>query len=167
MTLAGAWHGSGWNFVLWGAGHGILIALNHLLLRIKLFSSALLRPLKIVLTFISVTLLWVLFRSDSLKSALSYYRELFTISPLQVDWQIDWSKIALHWDRAMWLWIALALVLVWFAPNLKKVLRYEERPERAIANPGFLFGLFAGMLFLISMKMMSGSASKAFLYFMF
>jgi D-alanyl-lipoteichoic acid acyltransferase DltB (MBOAT superfamily) len=167
MTLAGAWHGSGWNFVLWGAGHGILIALNHLLLRIKLFSSALLRPLKIALTFISVTLLWVLFRSESLKSALSYYRELLTISALQVDWQIDWSKIALHWDRAMWLWIALALVLVWFAPNLKKVLRYEERPERAIANPGFLFGLFAGMLFLISMKMMSGSASKAFLYFMF
>lgn len=30
MLLGGLWHGASWNFVLWGAIHGALLALNHL-----------------------------------------------------------------------------------------------------------------------------------------
>lgn len=30
MTLAGLWHGAGWTFVLWGAGHGAALCFNHL-----------------------------------------------------------------------------------------------------------------------------------------
>src|SRR4030095_10005172 len=29
MVLAGFWHGAGWNFLLWGAAHGILLVLDH------------------------------------------------------------------------------------------------------------------------------------------
>lgn len=29
MLLGGLWHGAAWTFVLWGAVHGILLAVNH------------------------------------------------------------------------------------------------------------------------------------------
>jgi len=33
MTLSGLWHGAAWNFVLWGVWHGLLVLVEHLLLR--------------------------------------------------------------------------------------------------------------------------------------
>ena len=29
MLLGGLWHGAGWTFVIWGALHGIYLAINH------------------------------------------------------------------------------------------------------------------------------------------
>ena len=30
MLLGGLWHGASWNFVIWGAYHGLLLSINHL-----------------------------------------------------------------------------------------------------------------------------------------
>jgi D-alanyl-lipoteichoic acid acyltransferase DltB (MBOAT superfamily) len=30
MALGGLWHGAGWNFLIWGALHGVFLAVNHL-----------------------------------------------------------------------------------------------------------------------------------------
>ena len=29
MIIGGVWHGAGWNFILWGCSHGILLIINH------------------------------------------------------------------------------------------------------------------------------------------
>ena len=29
IVLGGLWHGANWTFVLWGAFHGVLLAVNH------------------------------------------------------------------------------------------------------------------------------------------
>jgi len=72
MTLAGAWHGAGWTFLLWGMAHGILIALDHLLAVRRLKLPSKFKTFKILVTFTLVTLLWVLFRSPSLTEAWRY-----------------------------------------------------------------------------------------------
>lgn len=76
MLLAGLWHGAAWQFLTWGAIHGMLLAVERLArpLRIGPRLPALLRT---TLTFALVSLAWVVFRSDSLSEAWHYYTALF------------------------------------------------------------------------------------------
>jgi D-alanyl-lipoteichoic acid acyltransferase DltB (MBOAT superfamily) len=68
MLLGGLWHGAAWNFVLWGAYHGVLLSLQHLISP----GPAVRRPAPGVLlvqrlfTFHLVCFGWILFRSPSL-----------------------------------------------------------------------------------------------------
>jgi len=74
MLLGGLWHGASWNFVLWGAFHGALLALERKFAGGYL--AALPRPLRIGATFVLVLFSWVLFRAADLGEALAYFGAL-------------------------------------------------------------------------------------------
>jgi alginate O-acetyltransferase complex protein AlgI len=81
MLLGGLWHGAAWTFVVWGAVHGALIAINHawraLRAHVALKSRWLLvteRALGAVLTFVAIFAAWVLFRAQDLPSAAMILR---------------------------------------------------------------------------------------------
>ncbi len=71
FLVSGLWHGAAWTFVLWGALHGLIAALERicepLLRRIP-------RPVRIACTFLAVNFLWVLFRAESFSQAMDIYR---------------------------------------------------------------------------------------------
>jgi len=72
MLLAGAWHGSGWNFVVFGAFHGVLQALWRIIPGAQALSSSprmLSRISSGLLTFTLVCVGWILFRCDTLADA--------------------------------------------------------------------------------------------------
>jgi alginate O-acetyltransferase complex protein AlgI len=75
MTLAGVWHGAGWNFVLWGALHGGFLIVNHAWRKRPVFGSASnglrwgTRAASWGVTLLAVVSAWVLFRSPDLKTA--------------------------------------------------------------------------------------------------
>jgi D-alanyl-lipoteichoic acid acyltransferase DltB (MBOAT superfamily) len=74
MLLGGIWHGAAWTFLIWGAMHGVLLAINHLWRRlgIRLPGPATLKTATAwLLTFTCVVVAWVFFRADSVSSALS------------------------------------------------------------------------------------------------
>ena len=73
MFLVGLWHGAGWTFILWGVGHGLVICIDRLLKRKN-------NLINIITTFLIVSLLWVIFRSNNLSDALLFYSNLFIIS---------------------------------------------------------------------------------------
>jgi len=77
------WHGAGWNFILWGAVHGLFLSLERWLPSIQLpvFLKNLLAHLY---CFMVVHLAWVLFRAHSISDALDVYGQLFfgAINPL-------------------------------------------------------------------------------------
>lgn len=72
MTLCGLWHGANMTFVVWGFVHGMLVCLH------KLFSQTVLRHdrhyhpvglrrfFAVLLTFITVSIVWQLFRINTL-----------------------------------------------------------------------------------------------------
>jgi len=91
MLLGGLWHGANWTFVAWGGVHGVLLSVTHLagktfLGRSPLLSRPLARAFGIGLTFMLVTLAWVLFRSSSLGEAGRMIGFLFPLglSPVTV-----------------------------------------------------------------------------------
>lgn len=79
MTLGGLWHGAGWNFVLWGLLHGVLLVLNSMWRqwRPRLWArpaGPLERGLGSALTFTLVVLIWNFFRAETLAGALGMLR---------------------------------------------------------------------------------------------
>ncbi len=75
MTLGGLWHGPGWNFVLWGALHGLGLAVTHAWQgwrgRRRPSTSALARAGRVGATMLFVSFAWIFFRAPDLDGALA------------------------------------------------------------------------------------------------
>lgn len=78
MLLGGLWHGSSWNFVIWGAIHGILLGVEK---KFKLIPEKY-NVFKNILIFAIVSLVWVFFRALSFNDSTIIFTKLFTGSYL-------------------------------------------------------------------------------------
>lgn len=74
MLIAGAWHGSGWIFILWGMFHAILLIVHRLYrvrfkhpLRIHAHFPSLIDLLSTLSMFLLVSAGWLLFRIESIE----------------------------------------------------------------------------------------------------
>jgi len=146
MIIGGIWHGAGWTFLLWGLLHGVLLGAVHLFKNIYIY-----KYISIFITFLIVTLLWVLFRAESLELAMSYYRTLF-------DFQsVDFSLGA---DETL---VLFSLFIVWFLPNSSEFARnFQERPILFL-----VYSLSSGVMFFVSLKVMATMPAQTFVYFNF
>lgn len=79
--VSGIWHGANWTFVLWGALHGLLSCLNRMFQKQW---NKLWKPLRWLMTFLTVNFLWVIFRADNITTALTFFRQLFALTGFQV-----------------------------------------------------------------------------------
>ena len=75
FVLCGLWHGASWTFLCWGLYHGAFLVLERMGLQKGL--QRLPRWLQHVYLLLAVSLGWVLFRSESIAAAASYYQALF------------------------------------------------------------------------------------------
>ena len=69
MTITGAWHGSTFGFVIWGAYHGLMLAIHAQSRRWKW--KPLPAGLARAITFLALSFGWAFFRSNSLDLALA------------------------------------------------------------------------------------------------
>jgi len=147
MGVGGLWHGAGWNFIVWGLAHGLFLALLHVRgVRLPKYMS-------ILVTFLMVTLLWVLFRADDLGSALAYYKVLFDFSSFGLG--------SFSFDKEFL--IVLGFFVVWGLPNSLELIGYMK--EKFSLS---LWHSFVGaILFFIALKMMASSPAVNFVYFNF
>ncbi len=74
--LSGLWHGAAWNFVAWGAFHGLFLVADRLFL-VKFLDKAGKFP-AILFTFFVSLIGWVLFRSETLTYALDFLKTMFS-----------------------------------------------------------------------------------------
>ncbi len=72
MLIGGLWHGASWTFVIWGAIHGGMLALERMQGKQGTFSR-LARPWRVSVTFAIVCISWVFFRARA-SSGLVLYR---------------------------------------------------------------------------------------------
>ena len=68
MVFSGLWHGAGWNYLVWGALHGMACVLGNV------WPQRWLPPswLRLPLTFVFVSFAWIFFRAPDLDQALAY-----------------------------------------------------------------------------------------------
>jgi alginate O-acetyltransferase complex protein AlgI len=83
FLVSGFWHGASWNFVCWGAYHGLLLSLERTV-GLKRLGRIPAIPATIF-TFLLVLASWVLFRAANLTDALTYFGRL-------ADWS-SWANV--------------------------------------------------------------------------
>ena len=134
FLLSGLWHGNGWNFIVWGAMHGVLYVITRMVRGKKEDEPAMpVRVVKTILTFIYVTLAWVFFRAATIGEAATLITRIFTgghkrlATQLSACFQLDeiWyvlkvtplMKLSFAWDSCLWLFLIVAVVMIFFCRN--------------------------------------------------
>ena len=82
MLLGGLWHGAAWNFVAWGALHGLLLAGERLRGKAALYGR-LPAGARMAVTFVIVLVTWVFFRSPDLTAAIRYLGDMAAVGTVQ------------------------------------------------------------------------------------
>ncbi len=146
MLLGGLWHGAAWNFVLWGAWHGVALVLQR--------ARPARRPLPVVLawplTFGVVAYGWLLFRGGSLANLARLHASLAQWNP--PSW---WTDVALA--VVVW-WLPLVLVQIWQARSGDLLAPARApRPVRLALEAFLIVALAAGW----------ETTATPFLYFQF
>ncbi len=83
MLLGGLWHGASWNFVFWGAFHGMALAI-HKCWRLLLgrqkgeTSHGIKKVLGILITFHFVCFCWIFFRNHTFEASWTMINQIFT-----------------------------------------------------------------------------------------
>ena len=127
MTLAGFWHGASWNFIIWGGLHGIFIFTNHTwrILTRNWFESKKLNIIKVLLTFLCVTVAWAFFRAETINGALNIISGCFPFFNSSIF--LEYSEIDYYLPYIYQIkWFILLFIVIWIFPNTNQISIYLE-----------------------------------------
>jgi alginate O-acetyltransferase complex protein AlgI len=157
MTLGGLWHGANWTFVLWGIWHGAWLVLERTVHHRPRF-AALGRVVLPGITLLIVMVGWVLFRSPSVGSAVSYLSALAggTPGPGGIDGVWIAPEILYRVSRGALAALSVGSVLVVIEPQVLVWLSRARTAPYIIATA-----------FIVSVARLLAASFSPFLYFQF
>jgi alginate O-acetyltransferase complex protein AlgI len=153
MLLGGLWHGAAWNFVAWGAIHGLLLGVERLRGKAS-FYNRLPRPARVGLTFFIVLISWVFFRAPDISSAVAYLGRMFSCGPAAENALLVRGVIYQPYYLGAF---ALAAFVTWLAPQTwdwTRVISWKKI-------------LLIVLLFCLSAAVLTTQAYNPFIYFIF
>ncbi|MEZ7979597.1 MAG: MBOAT family protein [Myxococcota bacterium] len=160
MLLGGIWHGASWNFVIWGAYHGILLALSRstLPVRDRVYEALhvprfIVAPIRMLITFHLVCLGWIFFRAATLSDSVQIITgipDLFAGKP--------------YLDPSIFAHGAVGISILLFA----QVIQERFGPIRDLLNAGPPVLRWAVLYLLIFLIITLGvDGGSQFIYFQF
>lgn len=169
MLLGGLWHGAGWTFVVWGAVHGVYLAINHAMRRVRPLQaceSAFSLLVKRLCVFVAVVIAWVFFRADTLGTAGAMLKAMAGLNGFGSSPAGD-----------VVCWLAGAMAIAWLMPNTYQIFgRYETvlpnprsplKPQISLFNwrGGMPSASALGLIFVVAV--LAINQLSPFLYFRF
>jgi hypothetical protein len=145
MTLSGFWHGVGFQFIVWGILHGVMLTINQAwrTLRPRFWRhqkshDLIMTPVGFVLTFGAVVVTFVLFRASSLTAAVAILRGMAGLNGVTIPYaigsrlgtfgqQLERLGVTFDWSSGSQLilglaWLAVLFVIVTAMPNSLELL---------------------------------------------
>jgi alginate O-acetyltransferase complex protein AlgI len=157
FLLSGLWHGASWNFVIWGAWHGLFLILDRIFL-INLFSK-INKSIRVAFTYIVVLVGWVFFRIEDFTTATQYIGKMFSF---------HFSNIPQFFDKEFLTTLIIGFIFA-FITLLKPGKIWEQKiysPQ--LTNGGhFLFLITSVLLLIICTAYITASGFNPFIYFRF
>ena len=153
MLLGGLWHGSSWNFIIWGAIHGGMLALERLQGK-KSTWRHFPGPLRILITFAVVCIAWVFFRAPDMPTAMTYLRAMFGLAPHNPNAALVQGLLYSPWHL---MWMLIAAFVTWRAPQTWDFTRKLTLPKFA----------YAVLLLTLSIILLTTQSFNPFIYFIF
>ena len=157
FLLSGLWHGASWNFVLWGAYHGLFLVLDRLFL-LKFLQKIGKIPAT-VFTFFIVVIGWVIFRIENLEGMQIFLKKLFSF-----DFSLQPEPIT-----GFWLFFGIA-VLFSFLTSFKfgqSIDNFIFKKDIYKISHHFVFMIIAVILLILSISSITSSGFNPFIYFRF
>ena len=153
MVLGGLWHGAGWQFAVWGALHGLFLAVSHVLRGRVSGPSLPVRFCGALLTLSAVFFAWIFFRAGSIGEA---FDAIGTLSSLPSESPRD---------LLLGLLAATALILgSWTVPRFSQIGR--ELAGRDVRLRLAAVGGLTLACWIVAMALSRGSLAP-FVYFEF
>ena len=153
MLLGGLWHGAAWNFVIWGAYHGLLLSIYRAL-GMRTEAGAYPRPVILLLGLLMFHLTcigWLLFRAQNVGTIVVFLEGIF-LNPIASDQ--TWSDLTQV--------VKFGWFLVVF--QIAQAITRTQDPMRRW--PWFV-RLNIWIFILMSLFALSARGSQEFIYFAF
>ncbi len=157
FLLSGLWHGASWNFVLWGAYHGMFLILDRLFLQNILQRAG--NFVALLFTFLFTMFGWVIFKIESLAGIKTYFYKLFSF-----------NVGAAPNVNTVFLVVLLGAVVFSFLTAFatgKKVEAYVFSSNQFTNKKHIVFTCFAILLLVVSSSVFTASDFNPFIYFRF
>lgn len=161
MLLGGLWHGASLRFIVWGALHGIALAIHKIIMELfprtkGVKPNFLWRIFSIFLTFNFVTFCWIFFRATSFDTALDVINN---IASIEFDWEA-WTTIAMGYKNAFML---IGIGFVWhYIPKSWMTVPHQMFN----VAPMFVKAVLLGFVFWI-VYATATAGPQPFIYFQF
>ncbi len=152
MLLGGLWHGAAWTFVLWGAFHGLLLAVWRLLsgkgsktkpIAVRVFWS--------LVTFHLICFGWLLFRAQNIATITTFTQAIFT---------------NLHASEETFICIRQLLFYSWFL-ILFQVVQGWTKNLNIMSRVHWFVRLNVWVLIFVSLFRLARPGAQEFIYFAF
>lgn len=153
FALCGLWHGSSWNFVVWGLYHGTGLVIEKIG-----FASLLAKLPKIVANlyvWLFVMIGWVFFRAETLSQACEFIKIMFVGNP---QYPLNSFEIATNFLTYSNLIVCMIGTILSYPIFTKKYNKFKNKPLETLC-------LF--VLFLIALIFAVTSTFSPFIYFRF
>ena len=146
MLLGGFWHGASWNFIIWGAIHGVGLGIHKIWMLLtdkslsSLNQSLIYKIISGILTFHFVCFAWIFFKAEDLEIAKTMIYQIFN--------NFDISVFGPFYDNYKGVvWMILAAMVLHLVPdNLadKVIARTKTIPMVVYILVFFLFLILYG-----------------------
>jgi alginate O-acetyltransferase complex protein AlgI len=149
MVLGGLWHGAAWSYAVWGAFHGLALALERLFndkFKVSIKRNSFFYYFKIFFVFTMVSLAWLLFKLPNFDQVIMYMKAVFANTGLVTNY------------------ISVFLILLYSLPVVLYHVFYLRRQEKPAFFGKIEYAAYGLMLFLIFTN--SGTPGT-FIYFQF
>lgn len=167
FLVSGFWHGASWNFVFWGACHGLFMVITR---AFKRFFDKLHPVFNWFMTFSFVNVMWIFFRAENFGQALTILKAL-------VSWNFNLDNVFVQMFRLAELKKALSffriedryppfLITAFFLVAFILLLGSENAYEKMKKFKPTFFR-WAVTLFLFTWCVFSFAGISEFLYFNF
>lgn len=164
MLLGGLWHGANLRFIIWGALHGLALAIHKTFAEYfptatdgkRSVISRITSPLFLLITFHFVAFCWIFFRSRDFDIALTI---IHNIGDLSFNWQ-QWHTIIMGYKN-VFLLMAIGYVWHFFPQNM------NEQLKNFFGSMPILFKAVIIALTFWVVYATASSGAQPFIYFQF
>lgn len=154
--LTGIWHGAAYTYILWGIVIGSIVILEKLIGQTSWYKR-IPSGIKWAGTFFVIMLSWVLFRSNGIGNALTYYLTMFGCNAVKNDI----FGVRYFMDNGTLL--ALTIAIFFTIPLPKPIRKWSKDTSAALV----LKNVLTIVILLVALLFMVNSTYSAFIYFQF
>jgi D-alanyl-lipoteichoic acid acyltransferase DltB (MBOAT superfamily) len=154
FALSGFWHGANYTFIIWGLAHGVFYLLEKQFFKIvpiNINSNKFLKAFGGLITFLLVTLIWVLFRAENVDKAIAVFKQCFSYS------LITKNQLTVNFETAF-----LFFLFLFF-----EILIYKSRFDFYIKELNVFIRWAVYTTLILCIILFSGIQSFQFIYFQF